>query len=490
VPSFKQRLAEAVTTYRDIQNPGDGGWGEDRLADAPTSIVNTVEVLAVLRAARVSYEDTAVSKAMRYLHEAVFTHPRASDGEGDEARGEHTRYCAWGVSGLTLYKEARHDRRLSDAQQHCVTWLSERQWANQGAWGEHPGDEHPSLLSTSAAVSGLSRLCSYHPAGEEAQALVLSARKVVRSLSHQVTSKGPKRTSAWSLVPGGDPTSLSPSATAMAVISLSGGEEPDRTLAREGAQWLLDHLSEWRELVEGDGAPHQANWQHMAFSLGLRAVLKGMRRDSSDPGLKGTVKYLDELWRADRGEWSHGRPKARSSPSGSYAVVTAYEAMARAWPFDASREILHERGSAESRAMPPEVQVVVRDGGSLTVVDLDGYAFDVGIPQAQLQLVSLLATRHSAGRDEGSIEARAWGLTELADELGIEIDTVRRYVQSVNQAIKRQAVYEGRSIGDLLQIPKSSSRPARRRVLINVDRVTVEQAAAHVPGSRVSDRGS
>jgi hypothetical protein len=488
--SFQHRLQQAVGTYR--QNQGaDGGWGEDRFADAPTSIVNTVEVLAVLRAGGVSYEDQTVRRALGYLGDAVFSHPEPlPTGEEtivDEARGENTRYCAWGLCGLTLYRQSRHDPSLGDAQRRCVEWLRDREWNNQGAWSEGPSDEHPSLLSTSAAITGLSRICGYHPAGRVAGELVTRARRVVHSLANRTGGDGSGRASSWSLVPGGDPRRPSPSATAMAVIALAGGGHEDRTLAMEGATWLLRHRRTWAETVESDPTAPYANWQHMTFSLGLRAILRGTRRDSADPQLRGTVRHLDELWRVEDCEWAHGIPGARPSPSGSYAVVTAYEAMTKAWPFDAEREILRERSTRGRPAMAPETVVRVRADSGLVVTDLDGFSFDVGLPPTELEIVRLLAVRHSQGAGEDTIEARSLDLRELAEHLALMTDSVRRYVQHVNQAIKERAEYHGRSIGDLLQIAKSSQGPSRRRALINVDRVTVEGQIRELPGASADE---
>ena len=445
-----------------------------------------------MRAGGVAYEDQAVASALEYLRQAVVAHPQplpTSDEDKivDEARGESTRYCAWGLCGLTLYRRSRHDERLADAQNHCVRWLASHEWNDQGAWCETPGDEHPSLLSTSAAITGLSRICGYHPAGSAAARAVMRARRVLRTLANPGRQDGPRRASSWSLIPGGDPTRPSASATAMAVIALAGGGHEDRVLAMEGATWLLRHRHAWAETVDSDPAAPHANWQHMTFSLGLRAILRGTRLDSSDSQLRGTVKYLDELWRSEDCEWAHGLPGARASPSGSYAVVTAYEAMAKAWPFDPDREILRERGAKARPVMAPETIVEVRSDSRLVVTDLDGYSFEVALPPTELEMVRLLAVRHSSGADADTVEARSWDLRELAEHLGLLTDSVRRYIHHVNRAIKEQAAYHGRSIGDLLQITKSSLSPSRRRALINVDRVTVDSEIGD-PGSPPASR--
>lgn len=307
--TFQRRLTRTVEAYRGLQ-ADNGGWGEDPWIGSPTSIVNTVEVLAVMRAAGTAYEDDAVQRALRYLSDAVVSHPQPvpepdSDRDLDprkepprgvpksEARGENTRYCAWGISGLTLFKASRHDPALLEAQAHCVSWLDRHQCAGNGAWAEAPKEEeHPSLVSTSAAITGLSRLCPYTSAGERAGRLVERARTVVRQLAHHTDGARPK--AFWSLRADAADASGGASATAMAVIALSGGTASDRDLAFKGAKWLLANPKKWDSKVEIDGSVPDAEWRHMTFSLALRAAVRGTHQSRSK-ALRNTVQYLDSL---------------------------------------------------------------------------------------------------------------------------------------------------------------------------------------------------
>jgi hypothetical protein len=487
VSTFQERLTLSVEGYRGRQAT-DGSWGENPWEGAPGSIVNTVEVLAVMRASGVLYEDTTVQRALTYLSEAVVSHPqrRRDDGrpgegengargefsEGD-ARGAHTRYCAWGLSGLTLYKASRHDARLADAQRHCVTWLAEHEWAGRGAWGETPEDEHPSLLSTSAAITGLTRVCARHPSGDDASELVRRARAVIRSLA--LRTHGAQPTASWPARPNAPHPRGNASATAMAVIALAGGDPEDRVYAGEGARWLLAHKDEWADKIELDAFVPDANWQHMTFSLALRAILRGIHLPSSDHTLRPVVRYLDELWLEQEYQWSHGVPEARPSPSGSYAVVTAYEAMANAWPFDAQREILGERSTVGRSGKPAQLRVHV-DHENVTLVSyLDQSQVAVTLPARLAEMMNLLAQRHCEGAESGKLDEKSWDVLELADALGgKEIDTVKHYMRDINRLLQDGARREGKTIGEIVQLMQSSTSRGRRRMLINVDKVTVD----------------
>jgi hypothetical protein len=492
--TFQERLSRAVGNYIDRQG-SDGGWGEDRFDGAPSSIVNTVEVLAVLRAGGVRYDDTAVKRALIYLRSAVVSHPLpepsdnlvgppriAPTAESDEARGEFVRYCAWGISGLTLYKESRHDETLAEAQSHCVKWLYDRMWTNMGplyqvpedkrmdikkvgAWGETPHDEHPSLLSTSAAIAGLSRMCSRHQAGAVAIRLVRAARNVILSLAQK--AEGPHPMVFW---PGRREDACgegSASVTAMAVISLAGGNENDRRYAGEGARWLLSRKDTWNGQVEADDVP-DANWQHMTFSLALRAILRGAQLPSSDPTLSPVVGHLSALWCHEHNEWAHGMPDLRPSPSGSYAVVAAYEAMAKAWPFDAQRQILEATSAARRSDKPAPLHVHV-DESSLTVISRDRSKVTVPLPPRFAAMMNLVA-RNGVG--DGDLDSRSFGVRDLEQQLDVEAETIKHYTREINNILKEETLKAGKPIGDIVQVTNDTRRK-EKRVRINVERVTV-----------------
>jgi hypothetical protein len=462
--TFPARLAAAVERYRDLQAE-DGGWGEDRFTGAETSIVNTVEVLHVLKSAHTLYRDSAVQRGLAYIERAVFAHPRKQHRDDPDARGEHTRYCAWGLSGLTLYPESRQDERWQKAQRHCVTWLADHRLSGTGprAWGETPEDVHPALLSTAASVLALDRLTGYHPSAPQAASLAASARAVVTDMAQRVRTQAwwPRVASDWR---------PSPSATALAVLTLLHGDVGNRGVATMGAAWLRANRRTWQGTVETESSARGANWDHMTFSLGLRAVVLAEGGvDPFDLLVRSAVHYMHELWSDEKAEWSHGRPGARVSPSGSYAVVMAHEALRRVWPFDAVLAIDGKSPAVQrwGRNEKAEVHVHVKHDGTFAINDLNGREVAEGVKLTKRlePIFVALARRHHEGAAEDDLEARSRGLDELAEELNLAPDVLRRYLGRINDRIREYS--EGR-MGDIVQMQ-------RRRCFINVDRVTLHE---------------
>jgi hypothetical protein len=462
--TFQQRLTTSVEGYRKLQGE-DGGWGADPWVGSPTSIVNTVEVLAVLRAAKVHYEDPAVTRALKYVSEAVFTHPRPTR---DGGRGANTRYCAWGLSGLTLFKESRHDPALLEAQCACVNWLAANECQGKAAWGDTPLDEHPSITSTSAAITGLSRMCGYQPAGEQASDLVERARAVVRRLARQTRGAHPK--ASWPLRADLPRQPGSASATAMAVIALAGGSKEDRTTAFHGAEWLLAHTDLWENRIEIDGS----DWRHMTFSLALRAILRG-RHQANATALREVVRYFDLLWFEEKGQWSHGSPGWDPSPSGAYAVVAAYEAISNAWPFDAGREILGVKASSEQMEIQAEVRLQVFGTSAKLIDDLDQSELVVEFNSGEARMMSLLGRRRLEGRGNDTLEPKSWDMSDLAKELGVRASTVERYKRDINKRFRDEASRVDKPTGDVVLLRESTTSTSGVRALIAVENVSLTE---------------
>lgn len=461
--TYTERLKLAVETYRALQSESEGGWGEDRWEGAPCSIVNTAEVLCVFKAANVPYTDRAVQRALEFLSKAVEIHPLATRLPG--GRGSHARYCAFGLLGLTLFKESRHDPEWEAAQAVCVEWL--RAHSLQGGWPEHPRNSHPSLTSTHAAVVGLSRICPRHELGEDARDLAEAARKVVFSLSQQ---RGRQR--CWANSP--DERTVSPAATALAVLTLSRGSGQYRKAAVEGANWLYGHVDSWATSIEGDSHMKDANWRQMSFSLCLRAVLTPPAAHSAaDPVLKRSLTFLDRLWDEEEHEWRHGHPEAKCSPTGSCAAVLAFEAVRRAWPLDPALPRARRRRSAVPR-IKPDTTVEIGPGWAVSVIDLRGKLVDHEPLSPKLgSLLVLLARRRAEVGADAPLEARTMTAAEIAKACEWpHLDTVRRNAERVNKALRKAAQENERSLGSLVQRMNDAPNPERRWGL-NVDSVVI-----------------
>jgi hypothetical protein len=146
--SYDKRVVRAAQTLLGCQGH-DGGWG--LTLSSVSSIVNTTEVLAILRAAGVG--GAPVRDALGYLAGAVPEHPRPRQKGG---RGENTRFVCFGLSGLLHYSEFFTQPEVAEAVAWCVDWLDEHQ-IGQG-WPEVAGIDDTSLHQTALAVLALSRL--------------------------------------------------------------------------------------------------------------------------------------------------------------------------------------------------------------------------------------------------------------------------------------------------------------------------------------------
>lgn len=470
---LQKRLSQAVAAYRESVR--DGGWGAS--AGAPPSAMHTTEVLAVLRAARVPSGSAIVTDALNYLvgvplHEPSPSGIKHPDGPRDASEAL-TAKCVWTLCGLTMFPASRQDPRLGPAQQRRIEWLDAYQWAKRGAWSEHPDDEHPSLLSTSAAITGLSRISNYHPCAKDARNLVAQARAVVRGAA--TVGKSPlksQRTAWWGLK--ADARKGSASATAMAVLSLAGGKPEDRRLAAQGARWLLSHRDLWQCAIEDDNTAPEFGRRHMTFSLALRAVLRVLRLPSDDLALRPTVNYLETLWSPERREWRHGTPQAHTSPSGSYAAAMAYEALTRSWRFDPERDIL--RASRRSVRNPPRTEKFVYIGAkrTVTVRSFDGETVEMTLPTRVHKIFEEMAIRHNRGDGSKNPNASSCDLLELARKHEVEPETVLRYCRIVNNTLRTEAAALRQRHDCLVQVIRPSGNPRRRRALIDVDKVRFE----------------
>lgn len=336
-------------------------------------------------------------------------------------------------------------------------------WA--GAWGETPYDEQPSLVSTSAAISGLSRMCPRHTTGGASAELVGFARKEIVRRAHRTNSADPM--AYWSPPAGGEDTEGTASLTAMAVVALAGGDEQQRRHAADGARWLVSQKARWDGGIETDSDVPEANWQHMTFSLALRAVLRGAKLPSSDPLFAPLVSHLNGLWRQGEAQWAHGLSHLRGSPSGSYAVVSAYEAMAKAWPFDAQRQILEASPASRRPGRPHKLAVRVDPEGMVVVSPTDGSEVTVKLAPRLAEVAFLVA---SQGELDGDLGSKSMAVADLATCCGKDSETIKHYARDISQEVKRASLSRGSSIGDIVQMTSNTERRGAR-VRINVETV-------------------
>ncbi|MEV8390769.1 MULTISPECIES: hypothetical protein [unclassified Streptomyces] len=146
--AFEARAGEAARTL--LRNQGyDGGWG--LTLTSVSSIVNTSEVLPILRAAGIAGQP--VRRALDFLVGAIPEHclPRHKGG-----RGEHSRFVAFGLAGLLSHPQFFHHSGVAGTTAWCVGWLEDHQ-VDHG-WPEVLGLDDTSLHQTALVVHRLARL--------------------------------------------------------------------------------------------------------------------------------------------------------------------------------------------------------------------------------------------------------------------------------------------------------------------------------------------
>ncbi|HYM54627.1 MAG TPA: hypothetical protein VES97_04650, partial [Solirubrobacteraceae bacterium] len=87
-------------------------------------------------------------------------------------------------------------------------------------------------------------------------------------------------------------------------------------------------------------------------------------------------------------------------------------------------------------------------------------------------MMGLLAERHSESADVGKLDSQSWGVRELAQALEVEGETIKHYMREINKLLKQEARGREKTIGDIVQVMRSSTSH-EKRVVINVDKVTV-----------------
>jgi hypothetical protein len=217
--SYQKRLSRAAQTLLEHQG-FDGGWG--LTLSSVSSIVNTTETLAVLRAAGIA--GSPVREALSFLSGAAGEHCRPRQKGG---RGENTRFVCFALSGLVSYPQFFAQPGVADACAWCVGWLDAHR-LDQG-WPEVAGVDDVSLHQTARAVLALSGLRKVLadigpgfalPGGTDTSVLLdragpLIAHGVRGLLYHRRTS------GAWGWRTYVD-TTPSPSKTALCLIAVAG----------------------------------------------------------------------------------------------------------------------------------------------------------------------------------------------------------------------------------------------------------------------------
>lgn len=378
--SYGERVSRAAQTLREHQG-FDGGWG--LTLTSVSSIVNTTEALAVLRAA--DAEGKPVRDALSFLADAVEDHCRPRQKGG---RGENTRFVCFALSGLLTYPQFVAQPGIADAAAWCADWLAQRQ-TDQG-WPEVAGVDDVSLHQTARAVLALTGLRKaltslgpgfVLPGGTDTSVLLDRVEPLIahgiRGLLYHRRSSG-----AWGWRTYVD-TAPSPSKTALCLMAVaasagclgagdpfdpardvlleSGGVSGETVMRRpsqvvaEAADWLLRNHHRWETFVEDDKDVQGTAWEHMAYALGVQAVLRA-GVNPYDQRLARSWRLMSDLWDgSETGLWNEpGASGRRATVRAAFHTVCAYEeARARVAQLGMAEETAPGPGMA---ARPPRLR--------------------------------------------------------------------------------------------------------------------------------------
>lgn len=315
-----------------------GGWPHWlHMDDASTSIAGTAHALAMLRMQGSEATDPAIEEGLRYLAREVRRHTKPGD------RGEFSRYSAYALWGLTRYPAGLVDEEIFDGARYSARWLLQRARPS-GGWsviGDGRDSAPVSLPATMAAVHGLDRVPPFvrGKLGARCQEAAAAARGAVRE-----AAQGSRSRRFWRQIDDGP---ACPGATSVAVLTLAGGGQEDRDLAKLGVNYLIANHEDWTAGVDLDQQLGQVTWRIMSFSTGLRAVLHPCaERKPSEELKRAVIEHMESLWSPAVGAWG-AEQGVDPSTTGSYAVASAVRALKNAWPYDPAQEL---RGEPASRA--------------------------------------------------------------------------------------------------------------------------------------------
>ena len=424
---YVQQLEAAVEGFTDSQRE-DGGWGVRKRT--PSSIVNTAEVLAVLRAGGVAADNQVVSDAIEFLLKAVPEHWL------DPNRGKHTRYPTYGLLGLTEFLDVSMDSRVQDGVAKCLQLLEEQQRTTKSgiSWPDEPTQLEGTIFATSMAMVALTR------------ARVRS--DWVSGAGDWLAAERVGDSPAWAMGWSGQPN---PAMTALAVLGLSASARHLR-LARAGGQHLAKNPI-WTRRVDRDDSVQSARWTHFTYSLALRACLRTSAVPPESPVVADTLAYVHRLWLSTDAQWREGENDV-PSVRGTYHAVLANEAV---------REALAQRMDPRDM-MPPVLEDGywdVRIGSSIELRSSGKQNWaTVHLPDAGMRLVRRLAEACADG------VCAPVGKSDLASALALSLTSVGAYVGRVNERVYKTLASGRPSVPDLVVAGRRGTGTYRLNALV------------------------
>lgn len=432
---YRQRLGAVAEHYVATVN-GDHGWG--LTAGHPSSLVNTAEVLTVLRIARqvdVLEEHGVVNRALGFLAEKapIYFQPRTHDG----GRGEHTRFLVFTALGIATWPE-----RSGDDHRVCLEWCIERLHAMSGPEGlpEERGVQDVSLFENALACDVMARVVERRLVSNQGLALARDLiTRCMKGICYNTLANG-----TWPRQTYQNRTSVAK--TSRVVIALcrarqaralaghydvggatSASEVRIRSvddLIQTAVTWLCNNVNSWRGNSEIDSDVAGTIWSHLSHPLACEAAAIAGR--ATDEALAGAWEDLRASWGAEPPGWREGHP-----PDRLLTVRSNYNAFCA---FDAVRTTDGDRGltrigalAARDRPTSPTYRLVVRAPMVIELCsDMDLQLIDL----TESQAVTLRALV-GAGAANSGVTTR-----QLAARLGVEENAVGQRVSRLNKRVQ------------------------------------------------------
>lgn len=440
VDDYKTQRRVAAESLFAVQGP-DRGWG--RRPDSESSLVNTAEVLNVIKAAGLGATPGALDAA-GFIVRALPVHyrPRSAD-VSQPARGQNLRYLSFGLDGLVTVPEVAFTQKGIEAIQFCVSNLAAVQ--KKGAVPPKPNAQIMSYHATSRALIAVSKLLATDGHEVLPPQLADTARNIADSAASYLVREQDDDTGAWTVEPGyGTSLSLSKSAianTALGYYRLINDRSEFRARQKKASAWLSDNYSRWMRETSSDDQEASTDWSHLDYAECVRGLSAG--RDDTWTFLKRSWTFMLGLWSKRDQLWTE--PKGNATIPAAYHTVMAFESVLR----------------RSQVVIPP--QVGTDPFGNLVRVDLDGS----GLMLEGSERTTVIHLSPSLDKILRVVIAAPVGLSgrEIAELAGQNANVISGYVGRVNNAIREKS---GGAVSDFIQAD-SQGREKIYRVVMRPD---------------------
>lgn len=432
---YERRLARVVQRYGEEVGP-DGGYGVTR--GQPSSLVNTSEVLFVLRCAqrRVQpYDLAAVDDALAFLATHLPAHCQTRTATG--GRGEKTRFVVFALLGLAHWPD-----RLTDLGQRTASWgLS---WLEQhlleDGLPEDAGVRDVSLFENAVTIDLMVRMLPqpYLALPDKARAERVLERCVTGSLYHL------KPDLTWPRQSYGEGTS--PAKTSLLTTAFSNAKdaglidgpvrvggatiEPrlvdvSEVIARSG-DWLCSNVARWERYIEHDPDITGTIWVHLAYAQALEALATIGR--GLDSRLTPAWEAVRKSWNQQERSWCEVKDPPVATVRSDYWSVRALEALLLREGASGARELGQRMDSGPPETRAPKHDLVSRDLDQFSLRSrADRTEIPLRLTRRQADLMRALVL---GGAQDKPLQA-----DELAGALHIAANSLGQYIRRLNEAI-------------------------------------------------------